>query len=68
LLLLAFVIPGLDPGIHALRSVAEEKTWMAGTNPAMTSHVKTKEAGMTAYLISLALAGLLAIAVWEALS
>jgi hypothetical protein len=31
----------------------------------MANLVETKEAGMTAYLISLALAGLLAIAVWE---
>jgi hypothetical protein len=30
--------------------------------------VPTREASMTAYLISLALAGLVAIAVWEGLS
>jgi hypothetical protein len=28
-----FVMPGLVPGIHVL---AAEKTWMAGTSPAMT--------------------------------
>jgi hypothetical protein len=38
---------------------------MAGTSPAMTSYVLSREASMTAYLISLALAGLVAIAVWE---
>jgi hypothetical protein len=31
-------------------------------------HSRTIEAGMTMYLISLALAGLIGIAVWEALS
>jgi hypothetical protein len=30
--------------------------------------VKTREAGMTAYLISLALTGLIAIALWEGFS
>jgi uncharacterized phiE125 gp8 family phage protein len=29
------VIPGLDPGIHVF-GCATEKTWMAGTRPAMT--------------------------------
>ena len=29
-----FVMPGLDPGIHA---PAAPKTWMAGTSPTMTS-------------------------------
>jgi hypothetical protein len=29
-------MPGLDPGIHALLSFMETKTWMAGTSPAMT--------------------------------
>jgi hypothetical protein len=35
--------------------------------PAVTNGL-TKEAGMTAYLISLALAGLVTIALWEAVS
>jgi hypothetical protein len=30
------VMPGLVPGIHAL--LAHEKTWMAGSSPAMTMH------------------------------
>jgi hypothetical protein len=29
-------MPGLVPGIHVLASETEEKTWMAGTSPAMT--------------------------------
>ena len=29
------VMPGLVPGIHVLL-VARDKTWMAGTTPAMT--------------------------------
>jgi hypothetical protein len=28
-------MPGLVPGIHVF-AAAERKTWMAGTNPAMT--------------------------------
>jgi hypothetical protein len=31
-------MPGLVPGIHVFASVAWEKTWMAGTSPAMTKH------------------------------
>jgi hypothetical protein len=31
-----FVMPGLVPGIHVLAAVKREKTWMAGTSPAMT--------------------------------
>jgi hypothetical protein len=31
-----FVMPGLVPGIHVLLG-ASEKTWMAGTSPAMTA-------------------------------
>jgi hypothetical protein len=27
---------GLDPRIHVLTAVLEAKTWMAGSNPAMT--------------------------------
>jgi hypothetical protein len=34
-----FVMPGLVPGIHAL-CVAPKKTWMAGTSPAMTEHLR----------------------------
>jgi hypothetical protein len=35
---LSFVMPGLDPGIHAFLSI-EVKTWMAGTSPAMTTKI-----------------------------
>jgi hypothetical protein len=31
-----FVMPGLVPGIHVLPALAQRKTWMAGTSPAMT--------------------------------
>jgi hypothetical protein len=34
LTVLPLVMPGLVPGIHVL---AANKTWMAGTSPAMTS-------------------------------
>ncbi|WP_276326497.1 hypothetical protein [Bradyrhizobium valentinum] len=30
------VMPGLVPGIHVFASINREKTWMAGTSPAMT--------------------------------
>src|SRR5215211_7417045 len=30
------VMPGLEPGIHALAPRRRRKTWMAGTGPAMT--------------------------------
>jgi len=30
------VMPGLVPGIHAFRALQDDKTWMAGTSPAMT--------------------------------
>ncbi|MEA2887251.1 MAG: hypothetical protein QOD11_1611 [Bradyrhizobium sp.] len=29
-------MPGLVPGIHVFKSQFEDKTWMAGTSPAMT--------------------------------
>jgi hypothetical protein len=29
------VMPSLVPGIHVLISITQEKTWMAGTSPAM---------------------------------
>jgi hypothetical protein len=29
-------MPGLVPGIHVLLTHEEQKTWMAGTSPAMT--------------------------------
>jgi hypothetical protein len=29
-------MPGLVPGIHVLAAIEQEKTWMAGTSPAMT--------------------------------
>jgi hypothetical protein len=31
-----FVMPGLVPGIHVFAAIIQEKTWMAGTSPAMT--------------------------------
>jgi hypothetical protein len=33
---LSFVMPGLVPGIHDLSQEPKQKTWMAGTSPAMT--------------------------------
>jgi hypothetical protein len=32
---LSIVMPGLVPGIHVF--LVEDKTWMAGTSPAMTT-------------------------------
>jgi hypothetical protein len=29
-------MPGLVPGIHVFAASKKEKTWMAGTSPAMT--------------------------------
>jgi hypothetical protein len=29
-------MPGLVPGIHVFAALMKEKTWMAGTSPAMT--------------------------------
>jgi hypothetical protein len=29
-------MPGLVPGIHVFAEVEQQKTWMAGTGPAMT--------------------------------
>ncbi len=29
-------MPGLVPGIHVLAAIEHERTWMAGTSPAMT--------------------------------
>ena len=34
-----FVMPGLVPGIHALKTTTARKTWMAGTSPAKTENV-----------------------------
>jgi hypothetical protein len=31
------VMPGLVPGIHLFLVAASNKTWMAGTSPAMTN-------------------------------
>jgi hypothetical protein len=31
-----FVMPGFMPGIHVFPKAGSEKTWMAGTSPAMT--------------------------------
>jgi hypothetical protein len=36
---LTFVMPGLVPGIHVLKSRAASKTLMARTSPAMTTSV-----------------------------
>ena len=33
------VMPGLEPGIHALAPRRHGKTWMAGTGPARTGNV-----------------------------
>jgi len=41
---------------------------MPGTRPGMTDHSNEKEARMTAYLVAPAIAGLVAIAVWEGFS
>jgi hypothetical protein len=30
-------MPGLVPGIHVFTAQVKEKTWMAGTSPAMTA-------------------------------
>jgi len=35
-------MPGLVPGIHVFAELKQEKTWMAGTSPAMT---KNKSSG-----------------------
>jgi hypothetical protein len=32
----AVVMPGLVPGIHEFLPLRTQKTWMAGTSPAMT--------------------------------
>lgn len=32
------VMPGLVPGIHVLVPIEHEKTWMAGSSPAMTKN------------------------------
>jgi hypothetical protein len=40
---LVFVMPGLVPGIHVLFRSGKEKTWMAGTSPAMTEQVARHE-------------------------
>jgi hypothetical protein len=29
-------MPGFMPGIHVLKALQVQKTWMAGTSPAMT--------------------------------
>jgi hypothetical protein len=34
-------MPGLVPGIHVFAELQLEKTWMAGTSPAITSLLKT---------------------------
>jgi hypothetical protein len=34
-------MPGLVPGIHVLTVLHQEKTWMAGTSPAMTEKKRT---------------------------
>jgi hypothetical protein len=34
------VMPGLVPGIHVFLAAPRVKTWMAGTSPAMTVHMR----------------------------
>jgi hypothetical protein len=36
-------MPGLVPGIHVFLCSQENKTWMAGTSPAMTKALVTLE-------------------------
>jgi hypothetical protein len=38
------VMPGLVPGIHVFAALQERKSWMAGTSPAMTSHLPSQHA------------------------
>ena len=38
-------MPGLVPGIHAFLLSMKEKTWMAGTSPAMTGDHGSKTPG-----------------------
>jgi hypothetical protein len=33
----SLVMPGLAPGIHVFAALMEDKSWMAGTGPAMTA-------------------------------
>jgi hypothetical protein len=54
----SFAMPGPVPGIGAESTDGRDKP----------DHDEVRESGMTAYLISLALAGLVAIAVWEGFS
>jgi hypothetical protein len=35
------VMPGLVPGIHVLTVSVREKTWMAGTSPAMMELIRS---------------------------
>ncbi len=35
-------MPGLVPGIHVFVASMEEKTWMAGTSPAMTMELSLR--------------------------
>jgi hypothetical protein len=37
-----FVMPGLVPGIHVFLVATSNKTWMAGTSPAMTHYAYAK--------------------------
>jgi hypothetical protein len=37
------VMRGLDPRIHAFTTLNKEKTWMAGSSPAMTSGEKKQK-------------------------
>jgi hypothetical protein len=39
--MLKLVMPGFVPGIYDLAAVADGKTWMAGTGPAMTVKLST---------------------------
>jgi hypothetical protein len=38
----SFVMPGLVQGIHVFLVAASNKSWMAGTSPAMTHYTYAK--------------------------
>jgi hypothetical protein len=59
-------MPGLDPGIYPEKIVLP-RMMDCRVKPG-NDELCSKETGMTAYLISRSLAGLIAIAVWEGLS
>jgi hypothetical protein len=65
---LLFVMAGLVPAIHVFLAAPALRRGARIKSGHDELYVPTREASMTAYLISLALAGLVAIAVWEGLS